>query len=240
MTTPQINKEFRQINQPFKTVKRGREVKNRNTQFNVINCLSKVMLNELLVRFENQTIINDIIKERNRRKYDNIFSIIESKVSIHSISNGPSLYINYFNKNQIQVFHVSFHLCPTYYGSKNNSFIHFTQNKINNKSRRTIVSKICRHPDSSDSIYFCLGKTISDTNMDDNYKQEADVINDVLNTYFHISDTNKYLGNGKSKPHKYLEYFYKRMNNSRKLTKRKNKKQKVGDRLYNTTKNRNP
>jgi hypothetical protein len=213
----------------FTPVKHGRTLKNKNTQFNVINCLTKDMLNNLLVRFENQSIINDIITERNNRKYDNIFSIIESKVSIHSKKQGPSLYINYFDKNQNQVFHATFHLCPTFYGSKSNSFIHFTQNMSNSKSNKTIISNICRHPDASDSIYFCLGKVKGYDTIDTIYKQEAEVINHILNTYFHIKDKNKYLGYGKSKPHRYLEDFYQKMSNSRKLTRRKNKKQKLGD-----------
>jgi hypothetical protein len=210
-TNNQILKEYGIINSTRKRNKR----KNINTHYNVINFLDRQMLNEFLMRFKDQTIANDIKQERIQNRYKPIFSDIKSRVDTKNKNYGTSLYINYYDKNNKQVFHASFHLCPKFYNPNSNGPIHFRINvaKSKNKTRKSLPAKVCRRSNSVESLYFCLGDT-TNKNIDKLYEKEIKIINNVLNSYFTKGRIN-YLGIGQRSNYPNIDTIYEEMKASR-------------------------
>jgi len=206
--------------------KSGKPITGVNTQLKIFKYLiqNKDIFNELLYRFDTQIVVQDIQNKRNQILGLDMNTIITSSVINN---NNPSLYITYY-KNNIQVFHMSFHLCPNCIDRKTNGLIHFKENKTNTPKNKTRnkrkfnnsrvlktgrIINILGRSNNANIPYFKFGKN-SGTNIKNQYKKEAEIILNVLNEYFD-RNSNLFLGNPVNHPeYKYTNSIYNRMVNS--------------------------
>ncbi len=168
-------------NEGFQTLnsRTRRTRKNINTQLNVLNCLSDDMLNGLLQRFRNQQVIKDINILRQTDHELNQQLVLNSSVVTNSKNYKASVYINYI-LNGTNVFHFSFHLCPTNSSHRNSGLIHVKQGLPGQEKIRSI--RVVRS--NSNSFLFKLGKQVTSTNIDQGFIKETAIICKVLNMYF--------------------------------------------------------
>jgi hypothetical protein len=187
---------------PFQAVNsRGKTRKNINTQLNAINCLSPDLLNGILQRFRSQAIVNEIQQLRVNHPELDAQMQIQSSIIPNSKKYKASLYINYKLSGH-EVFHFSFHLCPTSTNRSNSGLIHVKQ--TTNSYERVLPLRI-QHRASSDSILFSLGTDIKYKQpISDLYKLEGRIICEVLNMYFDTQNTAKYIGTPLQKKNKNL------------------------------------
>jgi hypothetical protein len=198
------------------TDNRGKEMSAKDTHKVFIECLEPNMLNEFLLRFQNQSIIKDIQEKRLQDNRVNKNIIISSNVIYRQ--GDISTYVNY-DLNNKRIFHVSFHLCYNNI-AKGNGMLHF---KEQNGSSRFI--KVCYRSNSSfragnsgkqypRSLHFCIGdKSINKSSISDMNKLEASYIVDVLNEYFN-EHHEKYVGFKSGQKYNKFNSVYKNIKNS--------------------------
>jgi hypothetical protein len=182
-------------------------------------CLStnKELVNNLITEFSNQHIITLINKKRVLNSLLDKNLILKSKYSKND-TNGPSLYINY-NLNNIQVFHLSIHLCPTTFNKNSKAPAHFIENlnktKKNNPWRTLFFCEIPKHDGSDPIIFFCDGAKTS-KNIDEKWNDEVKIIQEVLNEFFNNKKKKIYHN------HPFLNNVFSRIKNKVKTFTRKN------------------
>lgn len=162
--------------------------KNINTHLNVLNCLSDDMLNGLLQRFRNQSVVHDINALRKVNHELDSQLLLKSNVVANSKNYKASLYINYTIGGS-NVFHFSFHLCPTHTDHRTSGLIHVKQGVPGQEKIRSI--RVLRS--NNGSFIFKIGKQISLVDIDPVYISEAKIICKVLDMYFN-SNNNKFIG----------------------------------------------
>lgn len=177
--------------------RRGNAINNVHSQYKFFEMLKKPILNELLYRFNNNIIVNDINAIRNNNPYVDKSLVLTSRVSRGL---NPSLFINY-TKHGIQYFHFSIHLDVQQFNKKSNGVLHFKQNN----TRKSRVTKIV-NGNSINSIRFRIGRAVGN-NLDNNYNEEAQIVLDVLNSYFDPENP-KYLGKTVSPTNHNLDYLF--------------------------------
>lgn len=194
----------------------GKEMSAKDTHKVFIECLEPNMLNEFLLRFQNQSIIKDIQEKRLQDNRVNKNIIISSNIIYRP--GDISTYVNY-DLNNKRVFHVSFHLCFNNI-SNGNGMLHFKQQ---NGSSRFI--KVCYRSNSSfragnsgkqypRSLHFCIGnKPMVKSSISNMNELEASYIVDVLNEYFNEHHS-KYLGIKSGQKYNKFNSAYKNIKNS--------------------------
>ncbi len=178
---------------------------NVHSQSLFFHTITKQMLNNLIQRFKNKTIVKDIMSIRNTDPTLNKKIVITTNINR---SSNPSLYINY-NLGSVQLFHLSIHLSPTHYNTKSNGVLHFKQNR----TRKTKLVKIGYRSNNNNSIKFHLGKNMENS-LNVEFDKEAQIVLDVLNSYFDPTNPN-YLGNYTSIRNYNLNTIYQAINKSR-------------------------
>ncbi len=169
----------------------GKPLKNGNTQLIFLEWLPRKLLNELLHRFSRYNnklplIISDIQQLRAQDNTLNKQLTLTASIDLNG-KFAPSLYIDYKESGQNKkVFHVSIHLAPRY-TSKYHNLIHFKNSK--NVTRRL---RVCGHNNISNAYCFRYNKN---NDFDPRYNAEADIILQVLNSYFDPKKPALYLGN---------------------------------------------
>jgi hypothetical protein len=130
-------------------------------------------MNELIQRFyykNKLSFLYDLIKERNNKKLPNIFTI-NTKFTFDTNGN-HSVFINYWNKNNIKIFHASLHLCPDNFSTPNTP-LHFrennplTQQQIKSGKKHTLLMEICNDPNQVNGIKFCIGQYVNNQHFID-------------------------------------------------------------------------
>ncbi len=167
---------------------------NKNTQKNFYSNLTRKIINKLINKFEytNGTsgIKRDIMKERLNKT-----NIIQN-VNIKSNVTPKGLYVNY-EVNGKDIFHFAIHFNINTFYNNIQSPIHFK--KSNETKKRKGNKNIYKIPpiikqiriNSINPLTFTLG-TNSNNNMPENWIKEANILLNVLNSYFN-KESNYYL-----------------------------------------------
>jgi hypothetical protein len=214
----------------FKFVgKNGKNMTTLNTQFTLLKCLTDDMLNPLIRKFESNQIIQDIYNRRKDNKDIKNNYDISTNIVMENSHKKPSLYINYY-KDNIKVFHLSLHVCPTVKHIKQ-SILHFKQNTIKHKNNEQNAPKrnapkrrikITTNGETN-SIKFSLDKADKNTiNISPDFLLEANVVIDVLNSYFYKKSPS-FIQNKKMKTSKKVRHIKSEMNKSYKNYKKINR-----------------
>jgi hypothetical protein len=161
----------------------------KRSQTNFIKFLrnNNPILKELINKFHNGSIGSQLNFERNN--IENFDKNIKVKSGITTKNNQPNLFLNYVDKNNNTIFHISFFICSTYKNilNKNQSAYH-TKEKVNNKTKIQFIRAcntnncITLCPDikfiKEDNTYYINN---SQSIYDDEIKFALEYINKILN-----------------------------------------------------------
>lgn len=161
---------------------------NLETQRSFPACLSDAYLEELLNRVSLGKFKNDIMNQFTNKT---ILQGLTIKPRLSPPTNPkPSIYINFFN-NRGKAFHISIHICPktipstsqqtpTAQQAPNRGALHIVQNNKFNYTQKIRVN--CKN---TNSLQFSVGTAVElGKNIDQNYKDLAQTVLDVLTAYF--------------------------------------------------------
>jgi hypothetical protein len=166
--------------------------KNSRSQLLAYKCLTKSHLGEIIDAFQsNGNQKSEIVKriENERAQIQGIDANIQIEANFVTPKHkqDAGLYINY-KKNNNNVMHYSLHLCPrnveSALGPK-----HFKQNLQTAQQRQARTVDVYPDPSDPNRIVFVLGEQ-DGANMDDSYKQEAEVVVKVLNEIWNKRSNN--------------------------------------------------
>lgn len=157
--------------------------KSSRSQLLAYKCLTKPQLGEIIEAFhsngnQKSEVVKKIENERVQNQSIDKSIRVETNFVTPKHNKYAGLYINYIKDNK-QVMHYSIHLCPkdveNGLGPK-----HFKQNLQTRKYKQARTIDV--YPDSSDpnKVVFVLGNQVGD-NMNEPYKQEAEIVLKVLN-----------------------------------------------------------
>ena len=157
--------------------------KNSRSQLLAYKCLSKSQLGEIIDAFQTKNNQKSEIVKRIENERAQIQGIdpsiqIEANFVTPKYKQDAGLYINY-KKNNNKVMHYSLHLCPkeveNALGPK-----HFKQNERTAQQRQARTIDVYPDPSDPNKVVFVLGEQYG-ANMNDPYKQEAEIVVKVLN-----------------------------------------------------------
>jgi hypothetical protein len=188
--------------------------KNSKSQLLAYRCLTKSQLGEIISAFQsNGNQKSEVVKriEEERMQLGSVDQSIqiETKFVTPKYNQDAGLYINY-KKNNNKVMHYSLHLCPknveTTLGPK-----HFKQNLQTTQQRQARTVVVYPDPSDPNRVVFVLGEQ-DGANMDDSYKQEAEVVVKVLNEIWNKRPNNQQ--NQTKQYHPSLNTVYANMQNA--------------------------
>jgi hypothetical protein len=157
--------------------------KNSRSQLLAYKCLSKPQLGEIIDAFQTKNnqkseVVKQIENERAQIQGIDTSIQIETNFVTPKYKQDAGLYINYIKDNE-QVMHYSVHLCPkdieSALGPK-----HFKQNLQTANQRQARTINVYPDPSDPNKVIFVLGDQ-DGANMNDSYKQEAEIVVKVLN-----------------------------------------------------------
>lgn len=157
--------------------------KNSRSQLLAYKCLSKPQLGEIIDAFQTKNnqkseVVKQIENERAQIQNIDPSIRIETNFVTPKYKQDAGLYINYIKDNE-QVMHYSVHLCPkdieSALGPK-----HFKQNLQTANQRQARTINVYPDPSDPNKVIFVLGDQ-DGANMNDSYKQEAEIVVKVLN-----------------------------------------------------------
>jgi hypothetical protein len=167
--------------------------KNSKSQLLAYRCLTKSQLGEIISAFQsNGNQKSEVVKriEEERIQLDGVDQSIqiETKFVTPKYNQDAGLYINY-KKNNNKVMHYSLHLCPrnveTTLGPK-----HFKQNLQTQGQKQARTVDVYPDPSDPNKVVFMLGDKVGE-NLNDPYKQEAEVVVKVLNEIWNKRPNNQ-------------------------------------------------
>lgn len=195
---------------------------NLETQRLFPECLSDIYLEELLNRVTYGTFKNDIEKQLSGQQIPQGLTI-KTRLP-HSLNPMPSIYINFFN-NRKNIFHISIHICPKIIPlnpqqsstpqqkpKPNRGALHIVQNNIKQK----YTQKIRVNRQNQNSLRFTVGTAVElGKNIDQKYKDLAQIALDVLTLYFTRGPNNPYHLSHKTsnQPHPLFQQYKQGRNN---------------------------
>lgn len=172
------------------------------TQKLFFNCLTNAQLNELLHRIDSGKLEQDII---NRHPEVEETLQIQARVS-KKLNNNTSIYINFSDEQNNQIYHFSAHLCPKYFKPKSQGPLHIKNNRVRNgKNMRT--QRIRINTPKKNTLKFSLGKSATHLgNIPENARVSSEAILNVLSDYFDPSSSNSLLtySDSQGQPHPHI------------------------------------
>jgi hypothetical protein len=246
-----MNNNQRPFSSPVKRC--GTQMLNNESQTLLINFLinNKKYLNEFIMRFiyfnpsekidstldisTNSKIINDIQNIRSNKNLPEYY--ILSRVNFHD----ASLFINYNDINDInkKIFHLSIHLCLETNSLGSKGAVHFKNNSSSTNTKKVSGNTIhvCYSGKNPNDLFFTLGKSVTQK-LNSNLEKEANIILDVLNSYFDSTLNNiNYLGEINFKTHPFTQTFYNKIVSCKNIyntrnTKKQTKKLFTNKKIY--------
>ena len=149
------------------------------TQWYFFECLTDELLNVLLYRASTSKLENDIIKrmedDPNLQNEKDITVVTNVDISD---SEDPYIIILFFEDN-IQVCHLTIHLCPTSLSMYTKAPLHIVNNTYYRATQRLRIKRR-----NNNSIIISLGSLYNGTQTGDKAKQYTGYAIQVLNDYF--------------------------------------------------------
>lgn len=125
------------------------------TQKLFFNCLTDAQLNELLHRIDSGKLEQDIIDRHPEVEETIQIQVILSK----KIKNNPSIYINFSDGQNNQIYHFSAHLCPDNFEPKSQGPLHIKNNRLIHRKRNKRTQRIRINTPKKNTLKFSLGKS---------------------------------------------------------------------------------